>query len=204
VAETTYEVATIVAAGGALARVGGVLIGLAKSILKRRRFATVKLGAAEAVVVPETPLLAVAAVLLFFGRASDPTTVETIASVTGALLVVGGLDLLVWTLRSWRGLFVGHAVLEGQELVTGGAYGFVRHPVYLGALFVWAGLSVAFLSIPTGLLTALYVFPAYVLYIRSEEKMMAGAFGDAYEQYRGSVPMLVPRMRARWHRLRTA
>jgi protein-S-isoprenylcysteine O-methyltransferase Ste14 len=203
-AETTYEVATIVAGGGALLRVGTLVVGLVRSIRSRKRFVTLRMGLAEAAVVPESPLLGVVAVLLLLGRTGDPTTVESVAAVGGALIVLAGLDMIAWTLRSWRDLFVGHGVLEGQELVIGGAFGFVRHPVYLGALLVWAGLSVASLSIPTGVVTALYVLPAYVLYIRSEEKMMAGAFGDAYEQYRRSVPMLVPRMRARRHRLRTA
>jgi protein-S-isoprenylcysteine O-methyltransferase Ste14 len=38
------------------------------------------------------------------------------------------------------------------------------------------------------------VIPAYLLYIRSEERMMLDAFGDQYACYRGEVPMLVPRL----------
>jgi protein-S-isoprenylcysteine O-methyltransferase Ste14 len=192
-AETTYDVATIVAAGGALLRVGALLAGLLRSIRRRKRFTALKLGAAEALMVPEGPLLGVIAVLLLLDRTGDPTTVEAIAAVAGALIGLLGLDMLLWTLRSWHELFVGHGVLEGQSLVTGGAYGFVRHPVYLAALLVWAGVSLAFLSVVTALVTIFYVLPAYLLYIRSEEKMMVEAFGDPYEDYRRSVPMLVPR-----------
>jgi len=95
---------------------------------------------------------------------------------------------------SWRQLFFGHGVLEQQQLVTGGAYGFVRHPTYLCALLVWGGLSVSVLNPIVALVTALYVAPTYVAYIRAEEAMMEAHFGDAYRRYRADVPMLVPRI----------
>ena len=86
-------------------------------------------------------------------------------------------------------------MLADHELVTGGAYGFVRHPVYLAALLVWLGLAVGYLSGTAFVVTALYVIPIYLLYIHSEEDMMLETFGDAYREYRHAVPMLVPRPR---------
>jgi protein-S-isoprenylcysteine O-methyltransferase Ste14 len=85
------------------------------------------------------------------------------------------------------------SLLHDHRLVTNGAYGVVRHPVYLAALLIWLGLGVAFAS-PFALGVAiLYVLPAYLLYIRDEEAMMVDAFGDAYRSYRAAVPMLIPR-----------
>jgi protein-S-isoprenylcysteine O-methyltransferase Ste14 len=52
-----------------------------------------------------------------------------------------------------------------------------------------------FLSYVAAAITALYVIPVYLLYIRSEERMMLDTFGDQYARYRGAVPMLVPRLR---------
>lgn len=40
-----------------------------------------------------------------------------------AVVAIIGLVLIVWTLLSWRGLFVGHGILEDQELVTRGPTG---------------------------------------------------------------------------------
>ena len=79
--------------------------------------------------------------------------------------------------------------------MTQGAYGFVRHPVYLAALLVWLGLGVAFGSAVTLAIALLYVLPAYVLYARSEEAMMLEGFGEAYRQYCRTVPMFIPRPR---------
>ena len=86
-------------------------------------------------------------------------------------------------------------MLADHELVTRGAYGCVRHPVYLAALLVWLALAVGYLSGTALAVTALYVIPIYLLYIRSEEEMMLETFGDAYREYRNVVPMLVPRPR---------
>jgi protein-S-isoprenylcysteine O-methyltransferase Ste14 len=88
-------------------------------------------------------------------------------------------------------------VVEGHRLVTGGAYGFVRHPIYLAVALVWLGLAVAFASPAALLLTVLYVIPSYVFYMRSEEEMMLGAFGETYRAYQRAVPFLVPRLAGR-------
>jgi protein-S-isoprenylcysteine O-methyltransferase Ste14 len=158
--EAMYVVGFNLAVGCAFGRVGGILIGAARTLLKRGRFERVRFGGVE------------------------------------ALLALAGVALAVWTLLSWRELFVGHAVIEGQQLVTGGAYGVVRHPVYLAGLVIWCGLSLAFVSLPAAAITVFYVVPTYIFYIRSEEAMMVESFGDAYRRYVARVPMLLPRLRA--------
>jgi protein-S-isoprenylcysteine O-methyltransferase Ste14 len=170
------------------------VIGALRSLAKRHRFEVVRFGLVEAVTLLEPLVLAIATYALLVNResASAVSGPEATAAAAGALLALAGLALVVWTLSSWRELFVGHAVLDGQQLVTGGAYGLVRHPVYLGALLIWGGLSLCFLSAPAAAITAIYVTPAYLLYIRSEEKMMLQYFGDQYRRYRQEVPMLMP------------
>jgi protein-S-isoprenylcysteine O-methyltransferase Ste14 len=108
------------------------------------------------------------------------------------MLIVVAWALYAWTFASWPTLFVGHGVLTDHKLVTRGAYGFVRHPAYLAAFVVWLSLAVGFRSGAVLALTVLYVIPIYVLYMRSEEAMLAEFFGDQYQDYRRIVPMLVP------------
>jgi protein-S-isoprenylcysteine O-methyltransferase Ste14 len=194
-AEAAFIIGFNLAVGCAFARVAGVLIGAARSLSKRQGFETVRFGAVEAVTLLEPAVLAVTAYLLLVNRDSGSASPgEAIAGLTGGFVSLTGLALVVWTLLSWRQLFVGHAVLKGQQLVTGGAYGLVRHPVYLGALMIWCGLCLCFLSPVAAVITAVYVFPAYLLYIRSEEGMMLDSFGDQYVRYRRQVPMLLPRL----------
>jgi protein-S-isoprenylcysteine O-methyltransferase Ste14 len=192
--ETVYVVGFNVAVACAFGRVGGIVVGTLRSLAKRKRFQVVRFGAIEAITWLEPPVLAITTYMLLVNRDS-PSSVsgaEATASVAGGLVALVGLALMIWTLLSWRELFVGHAVVAGQQLVTGGAYGLVRHPVYLGALLIWGGLSLCFLSLPAALIGAIYVTPAYLLYIRSEEKMMLQSFGEQYRRYRQEVPMLVP------------
>jgi protein-S-isoprenylcysteine O-methyltransferase len=198
VAETIYTVGFNLAVICAFGRAGGVLIGAARSLAQRRRFKVVRFGAAEAITAPEPIVLAAITYLLLVDRkrASSVSPGEAAAALAVGIIACAGLALVLWTLLSWRQLFVGHGILSGQQLVTGGAYGLVRHPVYLGGLVIWCGLSVAFLSIAGATVTVLYVIPAYVLYMRCEEAMMLESFGEAYRRYRGRVPMLLPRVRA--------
>jgi protein-S-isoprenylcysteine O-methyltransferase Ste14 len=65
--------------------------------------------------------------------------------------------------------------------------------MYLGVFLIWLGLAVAFRSPVASLLTVLYVIPAYLVYMRSEEAMLSSEFGPAYERYRARVGMVLPR-----------
>jgi protein-S-isoprenylcysteine O-methyltransferase Ste14 len=196
--EIGYLIGFNVATACAFGRVGGIAIAALRSLVTRRRFEVVRFGWVEAITLLEPVVLAVTTYWLLVNRESPDSvsTIEAAAAVAGALVALGGIGVVVWTLLSWRQLFVGHAVLEGQKLVTRGAFGFVRHPVYLGGILVWTGLSLCFLSPVAAAITCLYVIPAYLLYIRSEETMMLESFGDEYRRYRDAVPMLVPRLRA--------
>jgi protein-S-isoprenylcysteine O-methyltransferase Ste14 len=171
------------------------VIGAVRSLTSRGRFEVFRFGAVEAVTLLEPVALAATTIVLLLDlpSASSVSAGQAIAALAGAVVAAVGLALVLWTLLSWRHLFVGHAILGGQQLVTHGAYRLVRHPVYLGAFLIWGGLSLCFLSYFAAAVTVLYVTPAYLLYIRSEEQMMLSTFGDQYADYRRKVPMLLPR-----------
>ena len=197
--EAAYVVGFNLAVSCAFARFGGIAVGAAKSWIGRRRFEVIRLGFVEAITLLEPPVLAVTTYLLLINRESAQAVSagEAAAALAGGLVALVGMAVCVWTLLSWRQLFVGHGVLGGQQLVTRGAYGVVRHPVYLGGVLIWAGLSLCFLSLVAAAITLFYVVPMYLLYIRSEEAMMLECFGEEYSSYRRQVPMLLPRWRGR-------
>ena len=185
---------TIVVAGAYL-RGAMVVLAFLRTLLGRRRFVTFRMGWVEVLCLFEAPLLLAVTHHLHASLPDRLGTVPPPAAVAGAGLVAAGWALLVWSFLSWPSLFAGHGVLAGHRLVTRGAYGLVRHPVYLAAFLIWLGLAVGFASLGTLLVTLLYVIPVYLLYIRSEEQMLGEPFGDAYRDYRRRVPMLVPRIR---------
>ncbi len=118
-----------------------------------------------------------------------------VVGALGALRNYVGLGLSVWSFLSLPTVSVGPYVLKEQPVVETGPYGWVRHPIYLGVLLIWLALAFAFRSVVTLLLTVAYVMPIYVVYIRSEEEMMAEAYGAAYADYCRRVGRLLPRVR---------
>jgi protein-S-isoprenylcysteine O-methyltransferase Ste14 len=197
--EAVYVVGFNLTVSCAFGRASGVAVFAAKSWIARRRFEVVRFGVVEAITLLEPPVLAVTAYLLLVNResAQAASAVEAAAALAGGFVALVGTAVCVWTLLSWRQMFVGHGVLGDQQLATGGAYGVVRHPAYLGAVLIWAGLSLCFLSAVGAAITVFYVVPVYLLYIRSEEAMMLECFGEEYRSYRRQVPMLLPRWRGR-------
>jgi protein-S-isoprenylcysteine O-methyltransferase Ste14 len=189
-----YDIGITIAGAGALVRVGAVVVGAIRSVRARRRFREYKVGWIELVTWIEPPLLAALSVLLLFNPVRAPSTLQAVLALVGGVIVAYGVNVLMWAVLSWRQLFVGHGVLEGQQLMSEGAYGFVRHPSYLACLLVWTGLSVAFLNPIVAAVTAFYVLPIYLAYLRAEERMMKAHFGEAYDHYCAAVPMLIPRI----------
>jgi protein-S-isoprenylcysteine O-methyltransferase Ste14 len=191
------QAAQLVVAAGAYLRGAMVLLLAVRTFLRRRHFTSLRIDRGFLLTAPEPVLLIAVTHVLQTGAAdsSGATPFALAAAFSGAALVLVGWFLVLWTFASWPSIFVGHAVLRDHHLVTHGAYGFVRHPVYLGAFLIWLGVGVGFASGRALLVAVLYVIPAYLLYIGDEEAMLEEAFGDAYRRYRESVPRLIPYLR---------
>ena len=76
------------------------------------------------------------------------------------------------------------------ELITGGPYSVIRHPIYSGILLALLGTALA-LSwlwlIVAGLAGGYFLYSAIV-----EERFLTAKFPDAYTRYRNSTRMFVP------------
>jgi protein-S-isoprenylcysteine O-methyltransferase Ste14 len=186
---TLYTSALAVAAILSLGRGIGVILAFVRTFLLRKRFVAFRFGWIELLVSLEPLILLGMAYTLL-------REIESLSSTaTGPLIAATFGAALIWAALSWTSLFAGHGVLEGHELTTRGAYAVVRHPVYLGAVLIWLGLALAFLSVLTLAIALAYVIPFYILYLRVEENMMIQSFGDEYREYRKRVPMLLPFLR---------
>jgi protein-S-isoprenylcysteine O-methyltransferase Ste14 len=84
---------------------------------------------------------------------------------------------------------------EDHELVRSGPYALVRHPIYAGLL----ALLVATLLVATRWqwwLASVVVFLAGTeIRVRTEERLLASRFGDAFAAYRAKVPAYLPFVR---------
>ncbi|QJP15411.1 isoprenylcysteine carboxylmethyltransferase family protein [Starkeya sp. ORNL1] len=83
------------------------------------------------------------------------------------------------------------AIQPGHRLVTGGIYGVIRHPSYLGFLIGSLGWALAFRSIAGVVLVVLMIVPI-IGRIRAEESLLRSEFGTAYDAYRARTSRLIP------------
>jgi protein-S-isoprenylcysteine O-methyltransferase Ste14 len=84
---------------------------------------------------------------------------------------------------------------KASELNTTGLYSIVRHPLYLGNMLIWLGITLFFHS-AIFTLGCLAIFVLYYERIMlSEEAYLQATFGAEYERWAERTPMLVPRFR---------
>ncbi|HEY6230453.1 MAG TPA: isoprenylcysteine carboxylmethyltransferase family protein [Pyrinomonadaceae bacterium] len=121
---------------------------------------------------------------------------EAFAIAAGAIAVAAAVGSVFLTMAAVRTLgkewSLTARLVEGHQLATNGPYAYVRHPIYTGMLgmLVATGLAISHWA---ALLAALAVFFAgTVIRIRSEEKLLRGAFGEQFEKYAQSVPAILP------------
>jgi len=80
---------------------------------------------------------------------------------------------------------------ETPSVIRKGVFNKVRHPIYLGAILLYAGLLLLKLSLAAvGVWVIIILFYHFIaLY---EEKLLLQKFGDAYIEYKKEVPMWIP------------
>ena len=103
------------------------------------------------------------------------------------LATIGSIALLVWSVKCLP------PAARGKELVTTGAYRFLRHPIYA------AFLSCLNFGFAVLLNNWIYIIWAVLLHgvwhwnIRSEEKLMMQEFPEKYEEYCRSTGRFFPK-----------
>jgi len=119
----------------------------------------------------------------------------TLGDLAWVGVVIGSLGL---GLRAWAMGTLGQSYTRtlrtdsDQALVTSGPYRWIRHPGYAASLLVWVGADLAFHSWIAAALVAILLGLAYAYRIRSEERMLAEAFGATWRAYVGRTSRLVP------------
>ena len=111
---------------------------------------------------------------------------------TGVGVLVAGLGFAIWARRwlgrNWSGVVT---LKEDHELVRGGPYRFVRHPIYTGILLGFIGSAIA-RNEWRGVLAVAICYAALWRKLKLEERWMIERFGDAYRKFQSEVPALIP------------
>ena len=139
-------------------------------------------------------LILVCAAELLFGQARriaqlDARWLPALAQLVGlgiALTAAGAVFSIVARLYLGRNWSATATIRQGHELIRGGPYGLVRHPIYTGTLIAAIGTAVA-LGEVRDLLALPLVIVGFWLKARSEERLLMSNFGDRYAAYRREV-----------------
>jgi protein-S-isoprenylcysteine O-methyltransferase Ste14 len=123
--------------------------------------------------------------------------------------VLRGLFAFGWALLLYSTTLINHLDLFGMrqvwrylrgqsepamQFVTPGPYRLVRHPLYVGWLLAfWMTPLMTFAHLLFSVATTAYI----LLAIQFEERDLVREYGNAYEEYKQAVPMLVPSLRKR-------
>ena len=91
----------------------------------------------------------------------------------------------------------GHVVVSGDQratkVISNGAFRYVRHPLYLGSILIYFGMTVSTASLfCLILLVAIVVFYNYIA--NFEEKLLEVKFGEAYVAYQKDTGKWVPHL----------
>ncbi len=85
--------------------------------------------------------------------------------------------------------FIGIRQQTKNVLITNGAYGFVRHPLYTsGMLLLFTKMEMSRLDLVASALVSIYhIIGAYI-----EERRLLSVFGEEYRKYQQRVSMFIP------------
>ena len=141
--------------------------------------------------IPEAYVAAIigAAVMHVVAPIRVPLSAST-ARAIGWPMLAGGIGLAAWAVAS-----AGDTDVErDSELVTTGAYGQSRNPMYVGWAGAMAGLA-ALRRDPWLAVGWLFATRAVAAEVLREEVRLSKRFGAEYGAYRRSVPRYIPRLR---------
>ena len=114
----------------------------------------------------------------------------------GGALTLGGLALVVWSVRIQYTLGKGTPApkVATQSLVMQGPYAYTRNPMTLGALCMYLGIGV---WMGSGVFIGLtvIVFSGLLTFILIHEtRELSERFGEEYLEYKNRTPFLLPRL----------
>lgn len=82
---------------------------------------------------------------------------------------------------------------DKPEMINDKIYEKVRHPMYLGSLLFYLGITILMCSLPL-LLMFMIIFLFYNFIARHEEKLLLNQFGEEYALYMKNVRRWIPKL----------
>ncbi|HTV15431.1 MAG TPA: isoprenylcysteine carboxylmethyltransferase family protein [Acidobacteriaceae bacterium] len=87
------------------------------------------------------------------------------------------------------------ALRDDHELVRTGPYGWIRHPIYTSMLGMVLATGFCWTWWPMFAAAVVVFLVGTEIRVRSEDRLLAARFGDAFDEYRQRVPAYLPLVR---------
>ena len=108
------------------------------------------------------------------------------------VVVLIGLLVLIWARRTLGANWSANTgFARDHELVKGGPYEYVRHPIYSGFLTMVVGTTIAYGHLFGTIILAVCTVGLYLKALR-EEAVLTEKFSDAYLKYKARTKALIP------------
>jgi protein-S-isoprenylcysteine O-methyltransferase Ste14 len=128
--------------------------------------------------------------MVWFARPTVLSMVVGFAVIfTGELIRFWGVSIVGAETRTT-------GAVGGTFLITNGPFSYVRNPLYVGNMMLYAGVGIMSMALfPWMLLVAIsWFYLQYYLIVTREEEYLAATFGGEFEEYRKNVRRFVPRL----------
>lgn len=113
----------------------------------------------------------------------------------GVGLAVVGFALLQWAHSALSRNWSDHPrLLAGQQLVTGGPYRWIRHPIYTAFLIILSAPLFLSANLLVGVAWIASTALEVVSRVGYEEALLAEQFGESYQAYASQTGRLLPRL----------
>jgi protein-S-isoprenylcysteine O-methyltransferase Ste14 len=114
----------------------------------------------------------------------------------GSILVMAGLAVLLHSFArfAFEGAGTPAPIAPTERLIIGGAYRYVRNPMYVAVLSIIIGQVLLFADWSLVLYAGVVAAAVFTFVRLYEEPTLARRYGDEYEAYRRAVPGWLPRL----------
>lgn len=147
------------------------------------------------------------AIVLFFQNTLPShliTTLPVWTTIIGYIFIGAGFVIVAlacknYDMKEFAGVKpMSEFTPSNTYLKTNGLNAFVRHPIYLGIIFVLSGYL--FISFYYKTLAFSFIALVYVIIgAKLEERKLIVLFGERYIQYKKKIPMLIPKLKKYRH-----
>ena len=111
-------------------------------------------------------------------------------------LIVFGLTFILAMILLKSSHAIAHQENRPDYVITTGAFGYVRHPLYLSPMLVFLGMTIWTCSLASlALLVIMFIFYNYIA--GYEEKLLEKKHGEAYRVYRKTTGRWLPKIKFR-------